>query len=200
MDEPEEWRVIDEFPHYAVSSNGLVKRIVPDQKGRMSGNPLKATTDTDGYLQVNLFRDARAHTRKIHRLVCGAFHGPSPSKSHEGAHGDGNILNNSKGNLRWATAKENAEDRELHGMTARGDRHPARIDPRYLARGDDHWSRSRPEKTSKGEMHGCAKLTDADIGNIRSDSRPSNRVSQDYGVTPTTICHIRNRKTWRHLP
>lgn len=195
----EEWRLIESFPDYTISTIGNVKRVVRDQKGRLSGKCLKLLSDADGYFQVNLFRDSLAHTRKVHRLVCLAFHGLPPTVVHEVAHADGSRTNNHADNLRWATEKENADDRELHGRTARGDRHGSRTHPFALPTGQMHWSQRYPEKTSKGERHGCSKLTSQDVKKIRSDHRLLQDIATVYGVTPTTICHIKNRKTWRHV-
>jgi hypothetical protein len=70
----------------------------------------------------------RHHVRRtnvgFHVLVCEAFHGPRPSPDHEVAHCDGNRANNRSSNVRWATPKENAADRSLHG-TQSGSNHPA---------------------------------------------------------------------------
>ncbi|MFE7624277.1 HNH endonuclease [Streptomyces sp. NPDC057509] len=57
----------------------------------------------------------------VHRLVLEAFRGPAPEGT-EGAHMDGNKLNNRVDNLAWVTAKVNAQHREQHGTTARGER------------------------------------------------------------------------------
>lgn len=195
----EEWRVIADFPEYAVSSLGRVKRIIADRKGRLSGTLMRPTPDTDGYLQVNLFRECRAVTNKVHALVCTQFVGPRPTQNHEVAHGDGKLLNNRFDNLRWATPKENASDRDLHGRTSRGDNHPARIRPGYLPTGDAHWSRKRPELTTRGERHGMVKLTTADVISIRSDARPGVEIAAEYGVTPSAVCAIRKRRSWKHI-
>lgn len=195
----EAWLIIAEFPDYAVSSLGRISRVVPDQKGRMSGRALRPTPDSDGYLQVNLFLDGRARTRKVHALVCTAFHGARPSPEHEVAHGDGVQSNNCAGNLRWATRKENAEDRDFHGRTVCGDRHHSRANPEGVERGDSHWSRRRPEQTTKGERHGASKLTAQDVVSIRADDRLGREIAIQYDVTPTTVSYIKRRKTWGHV-
>lgn len=57
-------------------------------------------------------------------LVLEAFVGPRPPGL-DGCHNDGNKLNNSLSNLRWATRKDNMADARTHGTDARGERHPA---------------------------------------------------------------------------
>ncbi|WP_420140187.1 HNH endonuclease [Sphingomonas sp.] len=66
-----------------------------------------------------------AGTRKrvaVHRLVALNFLDLPPFEGGEVRHLDGNHLNPRWDNLAWGTAKQNAEDRERHGRTARGRR------------------------------------------------------------------------------
>ena len=127
--EIEEWRVIPGFPDYAVSENGIVKRITPG-RGRGSrcrvGRILKQYTNTDGYQNVGLMPRGgkKGKTLDVHRLVAMAFLGEPPTSLHQTAHNDGNPNNNSIDNLRWATSKENSGDREKHGRTLHGSRSP----------------------------------------------------------------------------
>jgi hypothetical protein len=45
--------------------------------------------------------------KKVHRLVCEAFHGPPPFEGAVVIHLDENALNNRADNLRWGSQKEN---------------------------------------------------------------------------------------------
>jgi len=49
----------------------------------------------------------RQRPRKVHQLVCEAFHGPKPFPSAVVIHADENAHNNRPENLRWGTQKEN---------------------------------------------------------------------------------------------
>ena len=51
----------------------------------------------------------------------------------------------------------------------------------------------------KGEMHHKAKLTEADVLNIRADSRPQREIAKHYGVSQGTIGFIKRRITWSHI-
>jgi hypothetical protein len=62
-------------------------------------------------------------------------------------------------------------------------------------RGRHRWG-ERP----RGAAHHNSKLTEADVLAIRSDPQGCDRLARAYGVTPTTIRHIRNRRTWNWLP
>ena len=58
----------------------------------------------------------------------------------------------------------------------------------------------RKQGDHKGERHAKAKFTNADILEIRADSRSHVEVAKERDVDRSTICDIRNRKTWRHIP
>lgn len=49
----------------------------------------------------------RQAPRKVHQLVCEAFHGPKPFPDAVVIHLDENALNNRAENLKWGTQKEN---------------------------------------------------------------------------------------------
>lgn len=51
----------------------------------------------------------------------------------------------------------------------------------------------------KGELHGRSKLSEANVRAIRADDRNLNLMAYEYGVSVTTIQHIRKRVTWKHL-
>lgn len=50
-----------------------------------------------------------------------------------------------------------------------------------------------------GERHNMAKLTEADVIEIRSAPGNQRRIAQRFGVSPAHICNIKKLKTWRHL-
>lgn len=108
----EEWRPVDGFPNYYVSSEGRVRGA--------SGRILVPVPSAGGYCVVTLRRDMQSFTKRVHVLVCETFHGPRPSSRHQAAHNDGVRGNNFPINLRWATPEENQADRILHGTDTRG--------------------------------------------------------------------------------
>lgn len=191
----EEWRIIAEFPDYAVSSEGRVKRVVPDFRGRV-GKVLKQQLHRYAYLA--LYRDRAPYAVLVHRLVCKAFHGPAPSPMHDVAHCDGNGCHNRKDNLRWATKAENEADKKLHGTSLGG--RPSWVPAERRARGSKHGRYTKPEATARGERNGLAKLTEAQVTEIRLDARPRKAIATDYGVTVTMIGFIQRGKCWAHVP
>lgn len=179
----EEWRVIQDFPEYAVSNRGRVMRRVIDRRSHVP-RILATWIGNHGYPTVGLSRDGTVHRRLIHRLVCEAFHGPAPTKLHQVAHADGVRTNASATNLRWATRSENMEDARAHGTMALGVRH----------------GRTRsPEKTPRGERHGHAKISEADVHAIRSSKSSGRDLARRYGISPSAISVIRSGKTWKHV-
>ena len=112
---PEEWRPVSEQPDYEVSNLGRVRR---------DDHFITPYDDGAGYLSVNLCQRSRLKRRRVHRLVCIAFHGPPPTPKHDAAHWDNDRANNRATNLRWATRKENHADKVRHGTMSRGEKHP----------------------------------------------------------------------------
>lgn len=169
----EVWRVIWEAPCYMISNFGRVMRIKALRQGRIGGMP-KHWFSHDGYVMVSLWQDDKGASKgfQLHRLICKAFVGPPPSIYHQVAHCNGIKTDNRPENLRWATPKENSDDRVLHGTAPEGVRNPR------------------------------AKFTEAEIHEIRRQRRgygvPMD-LARKYGVTQTTIDNIMAGKTWRKL-
>lgn len=107
MLEKEEWRFVNGYETYIVSTHGNVKslpRIVKgkcDSNRKLRGNTLTPHLRRDASV-VNLWKDNRYRQRTIHQLVLESFVGPRP----EGAlarHKDGDVHNNVLANLEWHT-------------------------------------------------------------------------------------------------
>jgi hypothetical protein len=114
------------WPGYLATEDGVI--ISADSNWRGYGvRQLTGDTDRDGYLKVRLMRDGRRIRKAVHHLVAITWLHPRPSPAHEVRHLNGDCLNNAATNLAWGTRKENAEDRERHGRTSRGERHAAAI-------------------------------------------------------------------------
>jgi HNH endonuclease len=189
------WVRIADFPDYAVSSTGSVKRIVPDYRGRI-GLVLKPRINRYAYL--TLYRNAVPFCVLVHRLVCVAFHGPAPSDRHAVAHGDGDGTNNRRENLRWATYEENEADKILHGTNKDG--RPSWVPEHRRPRGATHGRHTKPECTARGERGGRAKLTEIAVTDIRLDGRPRKVLAAEYGVSVTMIGFIQRGISWSHVP
>ena len=176
------WLPFPDWPEYAISSEGRVRRSV-GSKTRRAGTMLKAGLGGNGYPHVQLTRGNEEAHILVHRAVARAFHGEPPTADHDAAHNDGNCINNRMENLRWATKKENMADKILHGTSLHG--------------------RIRPDLSYPGEESPHAKLTNIqviEIRNRRANGESFRRIASDYGVTAANVLSIVQRKSWKHLP
>lgn len=106
---------------YEVTEDGRVFSLT---KWRGRGRAeMQQEPNGDGYPSVRLTVNGRRTRIATHRLVAQMFLPPRPSPSHQVRHLDGDKSNRSARNLAWGTAKENADDRERHGRTSRGESH-----------------------------------------------------------------------------
>lgn len=173
-DNAEEWRVIPDFKSYEISNHGRV-RLARSFKQYPKGHLLKLKKNIDGYYVVNLRKDKRYYEFRINRLVLMTFKGPSPNRTYHAAHNDGNRINNRIENLRWATPRENEQDKVFHG-TLKG--------------------------AHKGERHHNAKLTDDLVKKIR-DERANGMtfiaIAEKYGLKKLTIYDAITGNTWSHV-
>ncbi|MCC7539220.1 MAG: HNH endonuclease [Deltaproteobacteria bacterium] len=82
---------------------------------------------------------------------------------------------------------------------ARGARHMSRTKPETLARGASNGMNTCPERRPRGESHGNAKLTNAQVAEIRTMLAAGctlRAVAAKMGVCKATISHIRTGRLW----
>ena len=172
--EDETWRVVPGFPGYEASTFGRVRRCVASQTAPV-GFIMKALPDRLGYMKITLHHLGKPRCTQVHRVVAETFHGLPPSPRHQVAHWDGDPRNNRASNLRWVTALENAQDRDRHG------RHTG----------------------IQGERHHAAKLTNAQVAEIRRRSEAGTRgyvLAAEFNVSHPTISEIIRGKAWLKAP
>jgi hypothetical protein len=119
-----EWREVEGWPGYEVSDAGEVRSWKVTRRDPHAALPrvLAGHRGPNGYRTVSLKDRGRKQSAYIHHLVAFAFHGPRPEGS-EVAHWDGDKINNSVANLRYATPKENGADTVRLSASQRGERH-----------------------------------------------------------------------------
>lgn len=125
-----------------------------------------------GYTSVTLTQKGKYKVYSVHRLVALAFLWEPPTPKHFVLHLDDDRENPQLSNLRYGLPADNSKD-----MTSKG-------------------------RQAKGESIGGAKLTEADVNDIRIRLARGERgldLAKRYGVVPTNISAIKNYKTWKHL-
>ena len=162
LDAEERWLAIAGYEgFYEVSDQGRIRTSY-----RRPGTGEFGHKHNTGYLGRKLCKDGRVQFRFVHQLVLEAFVGPRPNAA-QAAHSNGVRTDNRLSNLRWATAKENAADRERHGNTARGER------------------------------HGNAVLTEDDVQHIRRSTKTHVAVAKELGVCRSLVGYVRRGRLWK---
>lgn len=113
----EVWRAIPGYEtSYEVSDLGRVRSLdrISAQGRPLKGVILVQATGSDGYKQVNLYREGRPMTCLVHRLVMLAFVGSAP-EGMEVRHLNGARFDNVLTNLTYGTHLDNMRDQRRHG-------------------------------------------------------------------------------------
>jgi len=90
---------IGEFKNYSININGSIY----SKKHKRFLNPYK---DKLGYFIIDLFKDKKRYTKKVHRLLSEEFI-PNPNNLKEVNHIDGNKSNYNISNLEWCDRSSN---------------------------------------------------------------------------------------------
>lgn len=167
-----EWRLVEEFPMYEVSSEGgirnrktKVKKYVRRHKGGYGQCTFKGSRAS---------KETRTKIRSLHRIVATAFI-PNPENKPCLNHIDHNPSNNAVSNLEWATHKENT----AHCIAA------GRMTVLSI----------------KGANRVGAKLTEEQVRYVyrTKESISIRRMAKELGVSPGAISGIRQGRNWKHL-
>lgn len=130
-------------------------------------------SDTDDCIHWPFWKNAdgygKARGTTAHRVVCAMVNGDAPNRYTHAAHSCGNRACVNPRHIRWASALENARDKEAHGTHRRG------------------------------ENVATVKLSDQDVCTIRhlGQTTPYADLAARYGVSSAHICKI-VRGTRRH--
>lgn len=170
----ESWKVIEQFPDYAISDLGRVRSLSARKGSRAMVNHgiIKNSVQEmkGGYrrARVSLRRNGKTYQLKVHTLVLEAFVGIKP-EGMVSLHINGDALDNRASNLRWGTMVENSADAVRHG------------------------TKTKPPVHS-GQSHPLATISDEDILRIRSHvftRGDQAAIARQYGVADITISRIR---------
>lgn len=109
-DPEEEWRPIDGYDNYLVSSKARIF-----SKVRQGGGGLvKEYFNVNGYKVTSLTKNGKTKTKTLHRLLAKAFI-QNPENLPSIDHIDRNRQNNNLSNLRWVSDSENSLNRFAKG-------------------------------------------------------------------------------------
>lgn len=174
----EEWRQIAEFPDYAVSNIGRVKRLT-SRPGHAIGKIMSQRLNPGPkyskccYPSVRLTKNGTyENIRKVHQLVLTTFAGPRP-KGYVSNHKDGNKMNNHIDNLEWTTQSKNVKHAFDNGL-------------KKNKKGADHWA----AKLKHGEVWLIRKL-------LYSEKFTQIFISRMFKVDNTTISLIARNKHYK---
>lgn len=119
--------VIRGYPGYLITGEARVFSMKTNWRGH-GVREMKQTPNSDGYPSVRLkgASGKRVHLA-VHRIMAIYYLGVRPTPNHEIRHLDGDKTNNNISNLAWGTQQDNANDRERHGRTSRGQKHSIAI-------------------------------------------------------------------------
>ncbi len=129
----------------------------------------------EGYMRVKLSAMNKHSPTPVHRLVAMAFH-PNPRNLPQVNHIDGNKGNNRADNLEWV---DNAGNQQ-------------------------HAFRTGLQRRERGERHHGAKLTEAQVVDIKAALRhpyigQQTDLAKVYGVTNFCIHDIARGRSWGHV-
>lgn len=134
---------------------------------------IKPSPNKKGYLSLTLGKN---ETKRVHRCVAETFI-PNPDNKPEVNHIDGNKLNNSVDNLEWVTGRENMDHGVKMGL----------------------FKTEANKISSTGENNNSAKLSEAQVKEIRNSSLPRKDLAVLYGVSYGTIGDVIMRRSWKHI-
>lgn len=161
------------FVGYAADVDGSIYSRRRGEWRRMRASALR-----DGYPGLTLKREVgtkvvavtKKQTVRVSHLVLLAFAGPRPDGADACHEPDPDVTNNAASNLRWGTRQENIDEKVRNGRHARG------------------------------ETHGRARLTAAEVGQIRdlyrSDALTAPQIARDYGITARYVYELAYGRSW----
>lgn len=112
IESKEEWKPIDDYEIYSVSTLGNVRN---DKTSRI----LKAGVSSTGRMTVVLYKNRKGKSHLVHRLVALAFI-PNPENKPCVDHIFNNFTDNRVEVLRWATNQENQRNQQMRNNCTSG--------------------------------------------------------------------------------
>lgn len=135
-----------------------------------SGRILKPSTNPKGYAALSLYKEKKAYSFRVHRLVAIAFI-PNPNNYDQVNHKDAKKLNNRVDNLEWCNNLQNIRHAHMMGLMA----------------------------APNGERNGHSSISDKTAQAILDSEGPHYLIAKRFNTTSAVVKMIRNRVNWKHL-
>jgi hypothetical protein len=165
------------------------KAILPSKFTNECAEWPKSRNKVTGYGQFNLADEPPKKTISAHRMSYTVFVGPI-AEGEEVLHSCDNRACVNPRHLFNGSQQDNIDD-----MWAKGRQQPYT----KVLRGDENPSRKYPDRIARGVRQGSAKLDDEKVRIILQSDSSHAELARQYGVTPTLIMRVRQRKIWRHV-
>lgn len=166
-----------------------------DRRGIDECWPWIASCDTYGYGVVGI----ASHLWKAHRAIFLLMTGTLPPVV---MHQCDNPPCCNPRHLHAGTKALNNNDKMKKGrfVPCVGERNGLHRNPQRASRGDAHYARTRPELLARGERHGQAKVTAAQVNEMRrlftGGGHTKRSIARRYGIGPSQIGRILNGEGW----
>lgn len=157
---------IENYPNYLIDVNGNIFSL-------QTNKIIKTSNNGKGYITVHLYKDKKAKTFYVHRLVAQTYIN-NPLNLREVNHKDNIKHNNNVNNLEWVTSSENKY-------------HSFKITNRKINKGEEI-----PKSVLTSQDVKEIKLL-LEIGMLQKD------IAKLFNVNTVTIGDIYRGRTWKHL-
>lgn len=148
------------------------------------GQFLKEYDDKNGYKKVSLSATDKTHRFSVHRLILETFQPVPNMQTLQVDHIDGDKANNALSNLRWITCKEHYKEGLKDTTTI----------PNFKS---DCARDTLEEKKERAKLNNEKVLEIIKL--LKSKKYSMKQIGDMYNVTATSICSIKNKRTWKHL-
>lgn len=154
------------------------------------------STSDDGYGFVRKDRK----TKRAHRVAWELTNGDIPDGM-KVLHKCDNPPCCNPNHLFLGTDQDNSDDKMKKGRFIRlvGDRNGSRRHPEARPRGENHWMKRLAYKILRGERNGRARLTEAQVLEIRAERANGEKyseLSKKFGISKTQIARIVKGESW----
>lgn len=113
-----EWRELEEFPEYEISTFGLIRRHKPgpNKKYHLVGNIIKPYLVDGIYPEVELTNSSGQFKRKVHHLIAETFLEREPKSGEIIRHLDHRPQTPTAWSIGWGSVEDNSNDRNYHRL------------------------------------------------------------------------------------